>query len=120
MGKKKKRKGYRRKGKKKGRVSRKTKKPGLAETLGILKSVYDTEMEGTLMTLQKNAILHPSKASLSTAVNSSVAMAKLHTGPAIVGVVVSNIDIIPIVGKMARPLKTRADRIMKRFTGMKL
>ena len=121
------RKGKRRGGRrsKKGRVSRKLSKPGVAETLGIMKSVYDVESTDSygmslagrqlyaVKTLGKNG-------QGKMAMDQTVAAAKANAGPAIVGLLVSNVDAIPIFGKLARPVKRRADRILKKWVGMKL
>jgi hypothetical protein len=127
MGKRRKSRGKRRGGKKskKGRVSRKLSKPGVAETLGVMKSVYDVESTDSygmslagrqlyaVRTLGKNG-------QGKLAMDETVAAAKAHAGPALVGLLVSNVEVIPLVGKMARPFKRRVDRILKKWVGMKL
>ena len=115
-------KGKRRGGKrtsKKSRVSRKLSKPGLAETLGILKTGID--MAGSRTGADVKGLYHnPNLGNVKILAGSAVADVKQYGGSAVVGLIVSNIEVIPIVGKLAAPVKRRADRILKKWIGMKL
>jgi hypothetical protein len=121
MAKRKKSKGKRRGGKRKSKGVRRMKahKPGLAETLGVLKTVYDVEDADTFA-WQKAAILHPSRAQFQGALDRTVQGVKDHGGPAIGGIIISNADKLPVVGKMVAPMKRKLDRIAKSYIGMRL
>jgi len=122
MGKRKKSKGKRRGGKKrkKGGYRVKKHKPGIAETLGILKSVFDIETSDDVFAVQRDVILRPSVAQMQMAVDRTVTATKNNAGPAILGIVVSNVDKLPIIGRPVAPLKHKLDRILKAWIGMRL
>ena len=95
-------------------------KPGFAESLGVLKTAFDVESNTTTIATQKALIQHPSMANLRAALDSTWAATKDNSAPAIVGLVVSNVEVIPVFGKLARPVKRRADRLLKKWVGMRL
>jgi len=116
-GKKGKRKGGKRKSTK-GRVSRKLSKPGAAESLGLLITAFNTETSPGLLGAQKAGF--KSVEGFKYAVKATADVVKRESTPAIVGLVISNIDAIPVIGKMLRPVKRRADRLSRKFLGTKL
>ena len=114
-----------RKGKRKGYRGKKSKargvkrhKPGLAESVGIaataLKVGKTAVPEGVAL------IKHPSTAGLETWATNAWYNTKQNSEPAIVGILVSNADKIPIIGRMVRPTKRKMDKILKSYTGMGL
>jgi hypothetical protein len=120
MAKRRKSKGKRRGGKKskKGRISHQLSKPGAAETLGILWTVFNTETSPGLIGAQKAGF--KSVDGFKYAVKATADVVKREATPAVVGLVISNIDAIPVIGKMLSPVKRRADRLSRKFLGMKL
>ena len=119
MAKRKKSKGKRRGGKK-SKVVRHAKKhkPGMAESLGLLATglqVAKSEAPNVKATIKQ-----PTMANIEYTLRHSWDSAKANAEPALVGIVISNADKLPVIGKMLRPLKRKADRIMKSYTGMGL
>jgi len=109
--------GYRRK-QKKGRVSRKLSKPGAAESLGILWTAFNTETSPGLIGAQKAGF--KSVDGFKYAVKATADVVKRESTPAVVGLVISNIDAIPIFGKLLSKPKRRLDRVSKKYLGMRL
>ena len=116
---KKKRKGSRKRGKK-SKVSRRIKKhkPGVAESIGLLATGLEVgkASAGNI----KATLKAPSVANFEYTLKGVWDSTKANAGPALTGIVISNVDKLPIVGKMVRPLKKKADRILKSYTGMGL
>ena len=120
MAKRRKSKGKRRGGKKskKGRISHQLSKPGAAETLGILWTVFNTETSPGLIGAQKAGF--KSVDGFKYAVKATSDVVKREATPAVLGLVISNIGAIPIFGKLFSKPKRRLDRVSKKYLGMRL
>lgn len=110
------RRGGKRRGKKRGRVMKH--KPGIAESLGLLKTGIGVA-HGSAGHV-KATLKEPTMANIENTAVRIWDSAKANIEPAALGIAVSNMDKLPIVGKMVRPLKRKADRILKSYTGMGL
>jgi len=115
-----KRRGGKRKGKKKGRGRARGHQFGIAESLGLAKTVFEVETNTTTSSLQKAFIKNPSVASFKAALESTVAATKDNASTAVLGIVVSNADKLPFVGKLLAKPKHKLDAITRKMVGMRL
>ena len=116
------------KGKKKGGYRRKQKKSkvrrmqghkfGVAESLGLAKTGLD--MAPSMYADLKTTIATPSVDNVKGSINHIVRDAKQYGGTAILGIVVSNCDKLPFIGKLLAKPKHKLDRISKKWVGMRL
>jgi hypothetical protein len=103
-------------------------KPGLAESLGIAKSAIDVAVSpspagNALLAYDAKVLMHPSGYSASDwkyIMNANINAVKANAMPAVMGVVISNCDSIPFIGKLLAKPKRKIDRIAKRYTGFDL
>ncbi len=111
------RKGGKRKGAKRSRLT--GHKFGIAESLGMAKTALDvgSSVAGPAI---KMAITQPSIMNAKMAASVTAAETRRRASPAIAGIVISNCDQLPFIGRALRGPKRKADRVMKKWTGMPL
>ena len=113
-----KRRGGKRKGKKKGRGKLKGHQFGVAESLGLAKTGLD--MVPSAWADAKTVFATKSMTDVQGSINHIVRDAKQYGGTAILGIVVSNCDQLPFIGKLLAKPKHKLDRISKKLVGMRL
>ena len=117
-----------RKGKRKGRKSYGKKRRsklsghqfGIAESLGILKTGLDVASNPSVGSAVKATLAQPS---IPGARMTAIALwdnTKRASAPALTGIVVSNADKLPFIGKILAKPKHKIDRVAKKWVGMKL
>jgi len=121
----KRRSGKRRAPKRRGRV--RGHKFGIAESLGLTKAAYDVGMTPVSVFGGKSVagsvihvITHPSTDAVKFLVNAAVQATKEKGQPAVVGIIISNSDKLPFIGKLLAPSKHKVDRVVRKYTGMGL
>jgi len=113
-----KRRGGKRKGKKKGRGKLKGHQFGVAESLGLAKTGLD--MAPSMWADAKTTITTPSVANVKGSISHIVRDAKQYGDVALFGIVISNADKLPFIGKLLAKPKHKLDRIAKKLVGMRL
>ena len=117
------RKGKKRRASRKGakrRGGRKAYKYGIAETLGIAKTALDVASNPSVGTAFKSTLAHPSLAGAKTSAVVVWDATKMSATPAITGIIISNADKLPIVGKMLAPAKHKLDSVSRKYLKMKV
>jgi len=121
MAKSKKSKGKRRGGKrkaKKGYRRLKGHQLGVAESLGLAKTGLD--MAPSMYADAKTVIATPSVDNVKGSISHIVRDAKQYGGVALLGIVISNADQLPFIGKLLAKPKHRLDRVAKKLVGMRV
>ena len=119
-GKKGKKKGHKKGGKKKGKGYRRLKghQFGVAESLGLGKTALD--MAPSMWADAKTVIATPSVDNVKGTINHIIRDAKAYGDVALLGIVISNADKLPFIGKLLAKPKHKLDRISKKLVGMRL
>lgn len=116
-GKKGKRKGGQRKSKKAVRRV-KSHKPGAAETVGVLWTGGKVAIAA--VPSGKYLLANPNMGAVEGMAKNIWNTAKANAEPAIVGILISNANKLPIIGKPLAPFKRKLDVVFKQWFGMRL
>ena len=117
-----------RKGKRKGRRSKRSRKVGrrlrghkfgIAESLGGAKMALDLAGSQTGTNVW-STIKNPSRAAAKITVDQAWPDIKANASPFLVGVIISNANKLPFVGKMLSGPKRKIDAVTKKWLGMRL
>ena len=93
---------------------------GIAESLGLAGAALTIAANPSVVSSVKGTISHPTMAGAKMTGQALWAGAKLAAAPAVTGILISNANAIPFVGRLVARPKAKVDRVVKKYTGMKL